>query len=123
MRCDAMNADHPSHARRIEAIRRAMRRDDVRQRIRDGVRAWAALPETKEKQHAAWANPAIREKRLAGIRKALDALMPEQVQALLEQLRRGDSVADVANDWLLSMGRVRAIARAHAGSLRALRNG
>jgi len=139
-----MNADHPSHQLRIEAIRRAMQRDDVRARISAGVRAWDAKPETRAKRCATWADPAVRKARSEGIRRAqvaswsqpnarlwraarvrtgCDALTPEQVEQLLDQLRRGERAIDVANDWLISLSRVYAIAREKASGIQRLRGG
>lgn len=128
---------------RRKAIQKAMQRPSVRKKISRGVKKRLAQPEFRARLNASlrdswndaarreaasqtrkaeWRDPVVREKRLVGIRTALDNLAPEQVAAMLEQLRNGERAIDVANDWLISLSRVYSIAREQAGGIRALRS-
>jgi hypothetical protein len=77
------------------------------------------------------ADPAVRKKMSEAsrraladpaVRKKMDWLAPDQIEQLLDQLRRGDRAIDVANDWLISISRVYSLARQHGVVLRTKRS-
>lgn len=96
-----------ARAQRAAASRRAWADPEKRQRMAAGLRAAYTRPDVRAKvseiRRKQWSDPEFRRRR--------DVLTPEQRAQLLDQLRAGASVHDVANDWLITAGHVWHLAR------------
>jgi hypothetical protein len=100
-----------------EARKRALADPAVRAKMSEASKRALADPAVRAKmseaRKRAWADPAVRQK--------MDWLSAEQIEQLIEQLRRGDRAVDVANDWLISTTYLYVLVRKHGVRVRDLR--